>query len=99
MPYVVCPTCDVTSYVIRTSLMRAEPCTSCDGPLDDRAERIWPARPALIGPRAAYRDHEEVHDPPSRGSGSRSNVLSASPRATAPPSRSSMAARATTRAS
>jgi hypothetical protein len=37
VPYVICPHCAVTSYVVRTSRDRGDPCPSCDEPLPDRA--------------------------------------------------------------
>jgi hypothetical protein len=55
MPYVMCPSCAVTSYVVRTSLNHGDPCPSCDEPLPDRATVISPARPAAVRDTRARR--------------------------------------------
>ncbi|HEY1508429.1 MAG TPA: hypothetical protein VGF93_05470, partial [Solirubrobacteraceae bacterium] len=60
MPYVICPRCAATTYVVRTSLDRGDPCPSCDEPLLDHAGVISPAWPGAIRDARARRSDYSI---------------------------------------
>lgn len=49
MPYLTCPNCHVTNYVVPSYLARRERCLACDQRLDERATAVLPPLAAVAG--------------------------------------------------
>jgi len=67
VPYLTCPNCHVTNYVVPSYLARRERCVTCDRQLDERAAAILPPLAAIachadLTGENSDRDHGRLGD-------------------------------------
>lgn len=98
VPYLTCPNCRVTNYVVPSYLARRERCIACDRQLDERAAAILPPPAAIVCDPGPAGETPGLGHEPSSALASIASPTRPSPAGRMPASRSARAARATTRA-